>query len=82
MMALRLSTDEWLKGRHFDHEGIVKCVRWQLQYKLACHGIVEMIVEFPISMARDTILRGCNAKRRRLRIAGVALPVVWRFVAG
>jgi hypothetical protein len=29
-----LSLDELFKGRHFDAEIIVLCVRWYLQYKL------------------------------------------------
>src|ERR1700691_566310 len=37
-----LSLDELFKGRHFDREIIVLCVRWYLRYKLSFRDLVEM----------------------------------------
>src|SRR5579864_4883379 len=34
---------ELFKGRHFDREIIVLCVRWYLRYKLSFRDLVEMI---------------------------------------
>jgi hypothetical protein len=33
--------DELFKGRHFDREIIVLCVRWYLRYKLSFRDLVE-----------------------------------------
>ena len=49
-----LNVDDLFKGRHFDREIIVLCVRWYLRYKLSS-----------VSEARD---RGVDGDRgRRLR---------------
>src|SRR3984885_9394109 len=40
-----LSVDELFKGRHFDREIIVLCVRWYLRYKLSFRDLVEMMAE-------------------------------------
>ena len=37
--------DELFKGRHFDREIIVLCVRWYLRYKLSFRDLVEMMAE-------------------------------------
>ena len=37
------SIDELFKGRHFDREIIVLCVRWYLQFKLCFRDLVEMM---------------------------------------
>jgi transposase-like protein len=36
--------DELFKGRHFDREIIVLCVRWYLRFKLSFRDLVEMMV--------------------------------------
>jgi transposase-like protein len=45
------------KGRHFDQEVIVLCVRWYLSYKLSSRDLVEMMSERGIALAHTTILR-------------------------
>ena len=45
------------KGRHFDYEIIVLCVRWYLSYKLSSRELVEMMDERGITLVHTTILR-------------------------
>src|SRR5206468_12759216 len=45
------------KGRHFDREVIVLCVRWYLSYKLSSRDLVEMMSERGLALAHATILR-------------------------
>jgi transposase-like protein len=52
-----LSVDELFKGRHFDREIIVLCVRWYLRYKLSFRDLVEMMAERGLSLAHTTIMR-------------------------
>src|SRR5580693_4460125 len=49
--------DELFKGRHFDSEIIVLCVRWYLRYKLSFRDLVEMMAERGLSLAHTTIMR-------------------------
>ena len=57
-MAQRLqSMDELFKGRHFEREIIVLCVRWYLRFKLSLRDLVEMMAERGLSMAHTTIMR-------------------------
>ena len=49
-----LSVDELFKGRHFDREIIVLCVRWYLRYKLSFRDLVEMMAERGLSLAHTT----------------------------
>src|SRR5476649_974179 len=49
--------DELFKGRHFDREIIVLCVRWYLRYKLSFRDLVEMMAERGVSLAHTTIMR-------------------------
>ena len=49
--------EELFKGRHFDQEIIVLCVRWYLSYKLSYRDLTEMLSERGISVAHTTILR-------------------------
>src|SRR5450756_1812685 len=49
--------DNLFKGRHFDHEIIILCVRWYLRYKLSFRDLVEMMAERGLSLAHTTILR-------------------------
>ena len=52
-----LSVDDLFKGRHFDREVIILCVRWYLRYKLSYRDLVEMIAERGLSLAHTTIMR-------------------------
>jgi transposase-like protein len=45
------------KGRHFDREVIVLCVRWYLSYKLSSRDLVEMMSDRGIILAHTTILK-------------------------
>jgi hypothetical protein len=40
-----LSMDDLFKGRHFDREIIILCVRWYLRFKLSFRDLVEMMAE-------------------------------------
>jgi transposase-like protein len=45
------------KGRHFDQEIIILCVRWYLSFKLSSRDLVQMMAERGIALAHTTILR-------------------------
>jgi len=49
--------EELFKGRHFNQEIVVLCVRWYLSFKLSFRDLVAMMAERGISMAHTTILR-------------------------
>ena len=49
--------EELFKGRHFDQEIVVLCVRWYLSYKLSYRDLVAMMGERGIAVAHTTILR-------------------------
>jgi transposase-like protein len=56
-MIERGSALELFKGRHFDQEIIVLCVRWYLAFKLSSRDLVAMMAERGITLAHTTILR-------------------------
>ena len=39
------SAQELFRGRHFDQEIIVLCVRWYLTFKLSSRELVQMMAE-------------------------------------
>ena len=43
------------KGRHFDQELIILCVRWYVTYKLSYRDLSAMMLERGISVAPSTI---------------------------
>src|SRR5712664_4220358 len=45
------------KGRHFDREIFVLCVRWYLSFKLSSRDLVQIMSERGIVLAHTTILR-------------------------
>ena len=49
--------DELFKGRHFDREIIILCVRWYLRFKLSFRALVEMMAERGVDLAHTTIMR-------------------------
>ena len=51
------SIDDLFKGRHFDCEIIVLCVRWYLRFKLSLRDLVQMLAERGIDLAHTTIMR-------------------------
>ena len=52
-----LSMDDLFKGRQFDREIIILCVRWYLRFKLSFRDLVEMMAERGIALAHTTIMR-------------------------
>src|SRR5947209_2673049 len=56
-MAEPRSAPELFKGRHFDQEIIVLCVRWYLTFKLSSRDLVQMMAERGIALTHTTILR-------------------------
>jgi len=51
------TVEELFKGRHFDRDVVILCVRWYLRFKLSLRDLVEMMVERGLSMAHTTIMR-------------------------
>jgi hypothetical protein len=51
------SAQDLFKGRHFDQEIIVLCIRWYLTFKLSSRDLVQMMAERGIALAHTTILR-------------------------
>ena len=49
--------EELFKGRHFDQEIVVLCVRWYISFKLSYRDLVAMMAERGIELAHTTILR-------------------------
>ena len=49
--------EELFKGRHFDQEIVVLCVRWYLSFKLRYRDLVAIMGERGIFLAHSTILR-------------------------
>ena len=54
---MKVLRTELFKGRHFDREVIILCVRWYLSYKLSSRELVEIMGERGIQLAHTTILR-------------------------
>jgi transposase-like protein len=52
-----LSIADLFKGRHFDREIIILCVRWYLRFKLSFRDLVEKMAERGISLAHTKIMR-------------------------
>src|SRR6516165_1313055 len=73
-MAKLKTIEELFKGRHFDRDVVILCVRWYLRFKLSLRDLVEMMVERGLSMAHRRSCAGCSATRRSLRNAGADLP--------
>jgi hypothetical protein len=49
--------EEQFKGRHFNQEIVVICVRWYLNYKLSYRDLLAMMNERRIDLAHTTTLR-------------------------
>jgi len=68
------------KGRQFDQEIIVLCVRWYLRYKFSARDLVEMMADRGVLLAHTTILRWSSATCQNSRSAGAVCAASWRFV--
>ena len=49
--------EDLFKGRHFDREIVVLCVRWYLNFKLSYRDLVAIMSERGLGLAHTTILR-------------------------
>ena len=47
--------EELFKGRHFDQEIVILCVRWYLNFKLSFRDLVAMMCERGINLAHGTV---------------------------
>ena len=56
-MARFEPVEELFKGRHFDQEIVVLCVRWYSNFKLSYRDLVAVMAERGIDLAHTTILR-------------------------
>jgi transposase-like protein len=56
-MAAAGKVEALFKGRQFDQEIIVLCVRWYLRYKLSTRDLEEMMAERGVVLVHTTILR-------------------------
>src|SRR5919109_2363892 len=56
-MRRRTAAVDLFKGRHFDREIIVLCVRWYLSFKLSSRDLVQIMSERGVALAHTTILR-------------------------
>ena len=56
-MARFVPVEELFKGRHFDREIGVLCVRWYLSFKLSYRDLVAMMGERGMDLAHMTIIR-------------------------
>jgi transposase-like protein len=73
----RMRSLDLFKGRHFDREIIVLCVRWYPRFKLSSRDLVQMMAERGIALTHTTILRwvqrGGYVPRKECRMAGQGL---------
>jgi transposase-like protein len=51
------SAQELYKGRRFDQEIIVLCVRWYLTFKLSSRDQVQMMAKRGVTLTHTTILQ-------------------------
>jgi transposase-like protein len=49
--------DDLFKGRHFDRDVVILCVKWYLRFKLSYRDLVEIMAERGLSMVHTTIMR-------------------------
>src|SRR6266436_2948305 len=68
------TVEELFKGRHFDREVVILCVRWYLRFKLSLRDLVEMMAERGLSMAHTTIMRWVQRYAPSSGNAGAGLP--------
>ena len=67
------SADDLFKGRHFDREIIILCVRWYLRFKLSFRDLVEMMAERGIDLGSHhdhRLVKKTRVCRRRRVLTG------------
>jgi len=57
VMKQQQRSGELFKGRHFERDIIVLCVRWYLRYKLSYRDLAEMMAERGLEVSHTTIMR-------------------------
>jgi hypothetical protein len=67
-----LRIDDLFKGRHFDREIIILCVRWYLWFKLSFRDLVEMMAERGIALVIRRSCAGSSATSRNSKSDGIA----------
>jgi hypothetical protein len=76
MVTKMPSLEKLFKGRHFERDIIILCVRWYLRYKLSYRDLVEIMAERGLAVAHTTLsCAGCSDLFRSLRNAGIAMRV-------
>ena len=77
------SAQDLFKGRHFDQEIIILCVRWYITFKLSFRDLVQMMAERGITLSHTTILRWVQQYVPEFESAGIithgqsATPGAW-----
>src|SRR6202011_1445785 len=77
------SAQDLFKGRHFDQEIIILCVRWYITFKLSFRDLVQMMAERGITCPIRLFFGGCSSMSPSLKSAGIithgqsATPGVW-----
>src|SRR5712671_1201530 len=56
------SVEELFKGRHFDREIVILCVRWYLRFKLSLRDLVEMMASAACRWRIRHLLRRARAR--------------------
>src|SRR5436305_4642708 len=56
-MSQFVPIEELFKGRHFDQEIVILCVRWYLSFQLSSRDLVAIMGEHGVPIAHTTILR-------------------------
>jgi transposase-like protein len=78
-MAAAAKVEALFKGRQFDQEIIVLCVRWHLRYKLSTRDLVEMMAERGVVLVHTTIL-GAALRSRIREMLEPLCTAGWRIV--
>ena len=64
------SAQDLFKGRHFDQEIIILCVRWYITFKLSFRDLVQMMAERGITLSHTTILRWVQQYVTYIKVKG------------
>jgi transposase-like protein len=74
--------EELFKGRHFDRDVVILCVRWYLRFKLSLRDLAEMMAERgPVDGAYDDHALGAALRtgvRETLATVALAVGRSWR----
>ena len=65
------------KGRHFDHEIIILCVRWYVSYKLSHRDLAAMMLERGVAVAALEHRMEAATNHGGLRRSGVGESTRW-----